>query len=73
MQWLRMRPTSQKELDSVDNQGRIKNSNIQQFNRVQGDGRWKKQGKLFDEDDDEDIHSESDEEEEGKATQQQPS
>ncbi|EOR02846.1 Casein kinase II subunit beta-1 [Wallemia ichthyophaga EXF-994] len=73
MQWLRMRPTSQKELDSVDNQGRIKNSSIQQFNRVQGDGRWKKQGKLFDEDDDEDIHSESDEEEEGKATQQQPS
>lgn len=72
MQWLRMRPTSQKELDSVDNQGRIKNADIQQFNRDQGDGKSKKQGKLFDEDDDEDIHSESEEEEDGAKATQQP-
>ncbi|TIB79235.1 hypothetical protein E3Q23_00343 [Wallemia mellicola] len=64
MQWLRMRPNTVEELNSVDNKGNIKNSDLKKSSDRKSSNKSKQQGKLFDEDDDdEEIHSESEEEE----------
>lgn len=61
MQWLRMRPQSVDELNSVDNKGRFKHLNIDQPLPVRPTKtpNLSKESKLFDDEDEEVINSES--------------